>query len=188
MTRQPHPRSRCRQRAASTEVVFGFTYLWLLFILAVGSATAAALAERQSTAVLRDRETELLFRGQAIASAIASYWQATPGKDKALPASLQDLVDDRRGDTARRHLRRIYVDPYTGRDDWVLLKDDATGLVGVHSRASVRAFKTAGLPPKKRGSDARVSDHRFIFSVSTSSLANTAPAADSAEQERTASE
>jgi type II secretory pathway pseudopilin PulG len=146
----------------------GFTYLWLLFLLAVGSATLAALGERASAAVLRDRETELLFRGQAIAAAIGNYWQATPGKDKALPASLRDLLDDKRGEKAQRHLRTVYTDPYTGLDNWVLLKDEAAGIVGVHSRADARAFKTASLPLSKRRPDARVSDHVFMFAAAAS--------------------
>jgi hypothetical protein len=151
----------------------GFTYLWLLFLLAAGSATLAAIGERTSTAVQRERETELLFRGQAIAKAIGSYWEATPGKTKALPTSLQDLLDDRRGSTTQRHLRRLYADPYTGLDDWVLLKDDnqdnTAGIVGVHSRASARAYKTASLPQGKQKADARVSDHIFAFTPSASS-------------------
>ena len=188
MTSHQHARSRRCQTAQTACAALGFTYLWLLFILAVGSATLAALAERNSTAVLRDRETELLFRGQAIAIAIASYWQATPGKNKALPTSLQDLVDDRRGDTARHHLRRVYPDPYTGLDDWVLLKDEAAGIVGVHSRANARAFKTASLPPNRRGPNSRVSDHIFTFMSGTSSDSNTAPLADLTEPQRVAPE
>lgn len=178
---------RC-QTARSARGASGFTYLWLLFILAIGSATLAAMAERHSTAVLRDRETELLFRGQAIASAIASYWQATPGKDKTLPTSLQDLLDDRRGDTTQRHLRRVYPDPFTGRDDWVLLKDEAAGIVGVHSRATARAFRTARLPLNKRGPDARISDHLFTFMSAMSASSNTAAPTDLTEPQRLAPE
>jgi hypothetical protein len=163
------------QTLPKTKVALGFTYLWLLFLLAVGSATLAALGERASTAVLRDRETELLFRGQAIATAIGNYWQATPGKDKALPTSLRDLLEDKRGDKAQRHLRTVYADPYTGLDDWVLLKDEAAGIVGVHSRATAPALKTANLPLNKQRSNARVSDHVFMFAGAAS--ADTTPTA-----------
>ena len=99
--RAPHDRPhRARQS--------GFTYLWLLFALAAGAAGLAALGERASMAVQREREAELMFRGQQIAQAISAYRAATPGAVKALPLSLQELLEDRRSERPLRHLRQLY--------------------------------------------------------------------------------
>jgi type II secretory pathway pseudopilin PulG len=101
----------------------GFTYLWLLFVVALGGVALAALGQRQQTLQQREREAELRFRGAAIASAIASYVRASPaGATHSLPQRLEDLLEDRRSGALQRHLRRLYVDPFTGRADWTLIQ------------------------------------------------------------------
>lgn len=145
----------CQQR--------GFTYLWLLLILAFGSAGLAALGQRTSVAVQRDREAELIFRGQAIARAISAYRAATPGDAKTLPASLQDLLDDRRNPNPAHHLRRLYADPFTGKADWMLVATEDGRIKGVRSRSQVAALRTIDLPTPGPGELARVGDRVFMF-------------------------
>jgi len=142
----------------------GFTYLWLLFVLAAGAGGLASLGQRASTAVQRDREAELIFRGVEIARAISTYRAATPGLVKTLPASLQDLLDDRRGPRLVRHLRRVYVDPFTGKADWILVTTSDGRVSGVHSRATAFALRVADLPPAATGRQRLVSDRMFIYS------------------------
>jgi type II secretory pathway pseudopilin PulG len=112
----------------------GFTYLGLLFFVAITAAGLAALGQAWSTAAQRERERELEFRGNEIAQAIASYLKTSPGLAQ-YPASLDDLVADRRGPKTRHHLRRLYVDPFTGKADWVLVPDTANpkSFSAVHS-------------------------------------------------------
>ncbi len=98
----------------------GFTYLWLLFVMALGGVALAALGQRQQSLQQREREAELRFRGEAIAKALASYARATPPGANPLPQRLEDLLEDRRSGSTRRHLRRLYADPFTGRADWAL--------------------------------------------------------------------
>jgi type II secretory pathway pseudopilin PulG len=148
--------TRLRQR--------GFTYLWLLLVLATGGAGLAALGVRASAAVQRERETELVFRGQEIARAIAAYRAATPGQAKALPESLQLLLEDRRGPQVVHHLRRLYADPFTGEADWVLVRTEDGLIAGVHSRAAVAAFRVADLPVPRPSRPLLVSDRLFMFS------------------------
>jgi len=147
---------------ASTGRQRGFTYLWLLFILAASAAGLAAIGQRASIAVQRDRETELMFRGHEIAHALAAYRSATPGAAKSLPTSLQELLEDRRGTLPVRHLRRVYADPFTGQPDWVLVMTDDDRVAGVHSRASVVALRSIDLPKPKPGTRALVSDRVFM--------------------------
>lgn len=104
----------------------GFTYLWLLFVVALGGVALAALGQRQQTIQQREREAELRFRGEAIAAAIGGYLRASPGAEGAngLPQRLEDLLEDRRSGKVQRHLRRLYTDPFTGRADWLLIQGE----------------------------------------------------------------
>ena len=103
----------------------GFTYLAVLFLVALTAAGLAALGQAWSTAAQRERERELQFRGEAIADAIARYQKAGATAVPELPRSLDDLLEDRRGVTVRRHLRQRYVDPFTGEADWELVAQGA---------------------------------------------------------------
>jgi type II secretory pathway pseudopilin PulG len=150
----------------------GFTYLWLIFLLAAIAAGLAALAQPVSIAARREREAELMFRGGEIARALTTYRDATPGDAKQLPASLDDLLEDRRGPRPRRHLRRLYPDPFTGAPDWVLVTTDDGRIEGVHSRSDTPALRTVDLPGAADGVPPPVSAR--IFS------AGAAPAAASA--------
>ncbi|MEJ6005720.1 type II secretion system protein [Paucibacter sp. AS339] len=120
----------------------GFTYLWLLFVIALGGVALAALGQRQQTLQQREREAELRFRGTAIAQALASYAHATPAGANPLPQRLEDLLEDRRSGATRRHLRRLYADPFTGRPDWVLL---------IGQTAAARAPAELGAPQEGSG-------------------------------------
>jgi type II secretory pathway pseudopilin PulG len=99
----------------------GFTYLWLLFVVALGGVALAALGQRQQTVQQREREAELRFRGDAIAKAIVSYMRQSPAGANSLPQRLEDLLEDRRSGAVQRHLRRLYADPFTGKADWQLI-------------------------------------------------------------------
>ena len=119
----------------------GFSYLGLLFFVAITAAALAALGQAWSTAAERERERELEFRGNEIARAIQSYaavQSADPGQPPQYPASIDDLLNDRRGVKARHHLRRAYVDPFTGKADWMLVPDsfNPKRFSGVHSRST----------------------------------------------------
>jgi type II secretory pathway pseudopilin PulG len=103
----------------------GFTYLGLLFFVAITAASLAALGQSWSTAMQRERERELEFRGEEIARAIASYVLASPGSPQQYPEKLSDLLVDRRGAKTRHHLRRAYLDPFTGQADWILVPEQS---------------------------------------------------------------
>lgn len=101
----------------------GYSYLAVLFLVALTAAGLAGLGQAWRTAAQRERERELEFRGGEIARAIASYQRAAAVEPAPYPARLQDLLEDDRGPRVRRHLRRLYVDPFTGQADWVLVPD-----------------------------------------------------------------
>lgn len=151
------PASRCR----------GFTYLVLLFMIALGGATLGALGTQWQAAAQRERETELLFRGRQIAQALGRYAAATPPGQPRAPLRLDELLEDRRSDPPRHHLRRLYADPFTGRPDWQPLTDDKGRIVGLHSRATQRAWRRHDLPesvqvPAPTQAAPTVADWRFM--------------------------
>lgn len=96
----------------------GFTYLWMLVAIALLGLGLAAVAEVWATSARRQKLVELEWIGGQFTRAIGSYYQSTPGAVKSYPASLQELIDDRRYLTTRRHLRTIYANPFTSRQDW----------------------------------------------------------------------
>lgn len=164
----------------------GFTYLAVLFLVALTAAGLAALGQAWSTAAQRDRERELEFRGQEIARAMRSYFRATPTPPQQYPASLQDLLEDRRGPVPRRHLRRLYADPFTGQPDWVLLpaQGQTDRFNGLHSRSSQPLLRT--LFPD--GSTANTAEQRVFLAeadaVAAPGLQMPAPAASAASVPR----
>jgi len=138
----------------------GFTYLGMLFFVAITSAALAALGQHWSTAAQRERERELEFRGQEIARAIESYLLASPSQPPAYPHSFDELLRDGRGIKPRHHLRRLYVDPFTGKPDWVLLAapTDPRGFEGVRSRSEQALLRQLG---DIEGGASRASDWLF---------------------------
>lgn len=121
----------------------GFTYVFVLFFVAITAAALAALGQAWSTAVERERERELEFRGGEIARAILSYQKAIPARPES-PHTLDDLLEDRRTPKPRHHLRQRYVDPFTGKADWVLLADaaDRQRFSGVRSASEHLLLRT----------------------------------------------
>lgn len=138
-----NPADDCR---ASPAGMRGFTYLGLLFFVAISAAALAALGQAWSTATQREQERELEFRGREIARAIASYLKATPAQPPQYPQSLDDLLEDRRGPRPLHHLRRAYVDPFTGKPDWVLMPEPGapTQFSALHSRSERPLLRRLG--------------------------------------------
>lgn len=143
----------------------GATYLLLLFILALLAAGAATWAERWQVAAQRERETELFFRGLQLRDALQHFHDHTPEGAAAWPAQLDDLLRDARHQPPAVHLRRLYADPFSGRPDWVLLRNAEGGIVGLHSSVDRPALRRHGLPQGVTASDGpnpKTSDWQFL--------------------------
>ncbi len=120
----------------------GFSYLWLLFLVAVIGVGLSVAAEVAVVAAQRDKEKELLAIGRQFRTAIARYYEA-PGPRREYPTSLADLLQDPRTPQLRRHLRRIFVDPLTRQAEWGLVRVGGR-IVGVHSLSTQRPLKQDG--------------------------------------------
>ncbi len=144
----------------STREQCGFTYLAVLFAVVVSTAGLAGAVQLWSFAQQRERETELLFVGAQFRQAIALYYERTPGAAKRYPGELADLLKDARYPGTQRYLRKIYVDPMTGKAEWGLVKAPEGGIMGVFSLSTGQTAKIAnfrladiGLAGKTKYSD-----------------------------------
>ena len=140
----------------------GFTYLGFLLFVAIAGAGLAAYSELASHAAQREKEAELLFRGEQYRDAIASYYK----KEQRYPQSLAELLEDKRYPMPVRHLRRLYREPITGQDEWGLVEAPGGGVMGVYSRAPGKPVKTGNFLQKNQEFEGAVSygDWKFIHS------------------------
>jgi len=113
----------------------GFTYIGLLLLLAVLSLASLLTAEVAQVATRRAQERELDGIGREFADALRAYDRATPAGASARPQRLEDLLKDPRVFATRRFLRRVYVDPLTGRAEWGTVVAAGGGIVAVYSLA-----------------------------------------------------
>ena len=118
--------------------------MWLLFFVALMGISMAGTGTVVEVGVRREKELELLRIGDEIRRAIADYYNNTPQAAKELPSGLPALLEDKRGLVMRRHLRRLYVDPMTGKQTWGLATDATGRLLGVYSLAAGRPIRRAG--------------------------------------------
>jgi type II secretory pathway pseudopilin PulG len=109
----------------------GFTYLGVLIALAAIGLSLGAAAEVWSTTARRQRLAQLEFVGGQFVQAIGSYYESSPDGLPRYPPNLEELLADRRFPGVRRHLRRIYLNPFTGSADWELLPARSGGVRGV---------------------------------------------------------
>lgn len=138
-------RSRSRSRSARP-AARGFSYLAILILLAVLQLVSAAALKHGAIDHRRAAEQALLETGAAFSAALRSYARVTPPGQSTAPGSLKDLLKDPRFPGTVRHLRRIYLDPLTGTDQWGLVREGDEvddGIVAVFSRASGRPIKVA---------------------------------------------
>jgi type II secretory pathway pseudopilin PulG len=143
----------------------GFTYLGLLLIVAAMGVGMAAFGELASHAAQREKEAELLFVGDAYREAIRQYYEHSPAGHKRYPASLEKLLRDDRFSFNRRHLRRLYRDPVTGKE-WATVEAPEGGIMGVRSVSEAAPAKSGNFPPGYEAFEgaARYADWQFVYS------------------------
>jgi len=121
----------------------GFGYVWVMLAVAAFGTGLAAVGQLWSTQAQREREAELLLVGREYRQAFASYYAHTRPGTPAYPARLEELLEDRRGPILRRHLRKLYLDPITGSENWGLVSAPGGRIRGVYSRSERGPIKTA---------------------------------------------
>ena len=146
----------------------GFTYLTILFVVAIMGAGLALAGEVWYTAAMREKEAELLYVGNQFRKAIMLYYERTPGPAKRYPSKLEDLLQDQRYPTMQRYLRKLYADPMTGKPEWGLVAAPGGGIMGVYSLSGSTPIKTSGFLARDRTFEGanHFSDWKFFYSPS----------------------
>ena len=91
----------------------GFALLLIFFMAAAIALTLYTQMPRVAFESERDKEQLLIDRGEQYKRAILLYYN----DNKRYPAKIEDLENTNN----HRYLRRRYVDPYTGKDEWRLV-------------------------------------------------------------------
>ncbi len=100
-------RDPIRQPEPSEE---GYILIAVMFILALLVISLTVAAPKVARDIQRDREVETMHRGKQYAHAIKLYYK----QFGAYPPNIDALVKT----SEIRFLRRRYIDPITGKDDW----------------------------------------------------------------------
>ncbi|WP_265284503.1 type II secretion system protein [Verminephrobacter aporrectodeae] len=141
----------------------GFSYLWTLLLVALMAVGMTVAVELDATAVQRERERELLAIGRQFRSAIGSYHEARQAADrKEYPDSLEDLLQDKRFPGIRRHLRRIFADPMTGKAQWGTVRIGGR-IVGVYSLSDQTSIKRDGFEVEEMAFKGKEKYSEWIF-------------------------
>ena len=143
----------------------GFTYLGLIILVAILGLVGAAGLKMGSLLQRQAAEQELLDIGAQFSDALYSYAAATPPGQPQQPPNLAALLRDPRFPQVRRHLRKLYADPITGRAEWGLLyQPGSNGIIGVHSLSPAAALKVGNFEARFAGFDgkARLSEWHFM--------------------------
>ena len=137
----------------------GFTYVAVLFALAIFGIGLAALGETWSARSHRDKEEDLIRVGSAYASAISQYYRRSPGSAKQYPVKLEDLLEDRRFVGTERYLRQLYPDPMAGGQEWGIVKAPDGGVAGVFSLSEKNSLRQS---PLVLSSGATIAGSRYL--------------------------
>jgi len=129
---QPNSRPRSERQEE------GFLLLGVLFMVLLITLALAIAAPKMAESIRRDKEIETVHRGMQYARAIQIYFN----KYGRYPNTIDQLVKS----NDQRFLRKRYLNPMTGKDDWRLIhygeaKVPAQGLFGQTVR------QTGGISP-----------------------------------------
>lgn len=134
------------QRSSQSGVVL----IAIVFLAFVVSITLAALARLWETDSQRDKERELRWAGRQFGKALGSYALVTPEGQTPMPKTLDELLLDTRVDPPMRHLRRIPLDPMTGKTKWGTVRTAGGAITAVHSTSHAKPMEADGLWPEDR--------------------------------------
>jgi len=136
----PSPSSPSFQRPRQA----GFTYVGLIVLVAIIGLVGAAALKVDALLRRAAAERELLEIGAAFSAALRSYADATPPGQPQQPPTLKELLKDPRFPGTRRHLRKIFVDPVSGRAEWgIVYTGGDTGVLAVYSLSNAKPLKQA---------------------------------------------
>jgi hypothetical protein len=143
----------------------GFTYMLLIFMVAIMGVVLAMTGWVWHTLAQRDKEQQLLYTGDAFRRAIGLYYERTPGTAKYYPKKMDDLLEDKRQPVLARYLRKIYIDPLTASKEWGLVPGPNDTIMGVYSRSNATPIKTGNFDEQDTDFEGktRYQEWRFVY-------------------------
>lgn len=147
----------------------GFTYVIAMFLVAVLSVLGLRRLQITLTNEKRDKEAQLLMVGLSYHKAIKSYYERSTGSVNLYPPDLDALLEDNRTSTLQRHLRKLYVNPLSGVNDWVLIPGPNGGVMGVYPPSAAEPIKTGNFPAEVAQFEGakQYQEWRFIYTAPT---------------------
>lgn len=159
------------------EAEAGFTYVGLVVFVAILGLVGAATVKVDSLLRRAAAERELLEIGAAYSEALRSYAAVTPRGYPTAPPTMQDLLKDPRFPGTWRHLRKIFVDPVTGRDEWgVVYQGDKVGVLAIYSLSQARPLKIGNFDARFRNFENKEHLSEWKFTAAGQSLSAARPA------------
>ena len=156
-----------------------FSYISaIIFVTVIGISLASGSAY-WSTIIKREKEKELLFRGDQIRRAIESYYNGTPGGGTSqYPVSLSDLLKDPRYPVARRYLRKIYKDPMNKDGQWGFITAPGGRIKGIFSKSKEQPLKTGNFTDDYKNFERaeKYSDWKFVYPIEKEDRGASTPA------------
>lgn len=152
----------------------GFSYVGLLIMIAIVGAMAAGAFSAGAMMQRRMAEEELLFVGSQFHKAIKTYYESSPKGSQPYPNQLSDLVLDPRFTGTRRHLRKIFNDPLTGKAEWGLMQAPSGGIMGIYSLSPERPIKTSGFDTEFAAFESKISYSEWGFAYIPASTGESA--------------
>lgn len=145
----------------------GFTYIALLAAIVIIGISLGAAGKYWQNVMMREKEEELLFRGEQYRMAIERYYSAFPGRFQ-FPQNIEELLKDDRFPRAKRHLRQQYKDPITG-EDFEVIRDMSKGnrITGVYSKSDKEPIRKAGFLEQFQSFDGKSAyrEWKFVFTA-----------------------
>ncbi|MBI3621701.1 MAG: type II secretion system protein [Nitrospirae bacterium] len=139
----------------------GYTYLFVMFVVVMLGISSSVAAQQWKTEIRREREAELLFRGDQIRQAIALYYLTARAGFNAYPRSLNELVKDPNTSATRRYLRKLYKDPITGKEFELVKEGDY--IKGVRSASTAAPVKRGNFPKEYEEFAEKSSYREWVF-------------------------
>ncbi|MBB3223169.1 type II secretion system protein [Pseudoduganella umbonata] len=148
-----------RPRAAG-----GFTYVGLIILVAIIGLVAATTVRVGVTLQRAQAERDLLHIGEQFSNALKSYAAATPAGQPRQPATLKELLKDPRFPGIRRHLRKIFVDPMTGKAEWgIIYLADNKGILGIYSLSAAQPIKISNFSARFQAFNGKQKISEWVF-------------------------
>lgn len=129
----------CSSRPAPRPGESGVVFIWILVSFFVIAVLLVAAVQPASIVAKREREAELVFRGEEYTEAIRLFQQEHGG---AYPTKLKQLLQQ--GPKKHRYIRRLYRNPFDTEGKWILLGPGTT-VVSKDDKGNT-VYKSSGAP------------------------------------------